>query len=132
MDMDMGLTFHRLGNHVTKTVHNSLKDNDSPQPTMDQIERVKRNPQQLYQRIVPPSEQEQRHHIDDRQCSSPIPHLAEHCRFIRTPLDHEGAKHDIRHQIPQQEGGLEPRGQSPYIDGTRKLELAVVSHAEER
>ena len=111
----------------------SLENNDAAQPPVDQIIRIKRNPQQVDQRVIPPSKQKQRHHVNRRQHSGPIHDLFEYdLGTVYPPVDHESAKHHVSHKITHEEEGLKSRRQGSDVYRPRELEFAVVPHLEER
>lgn len=70
------------------------------------------------------------YHVDHSQYSRTVPQLLADCRIGRTPLNTDNTKCNIGAEISREEEQLESSWKSSHIHSGRKLELPVMSLAE--
>lgn len=119
-----------VASQEAKRVSKRLQNHDATQPSMNEIVRVEGNAEQPDEGIVPPSQDEQRNHVDDGEDTRPVPHQSGNLGEWQRVVDGSDAKSDVGSEVGEEEGQLEACWQSTDINGRTELKFAVVSLAE--
>lgn len=107
-----------------------LEHHDATEPSVEEVESVKRHAEQRDERVISAGHQEERDHVDDGKITGPIPHQGRHARQGPGKVDGHDAKGHIGREVADQKDQLHSRGQRPDVDGRAELKLAVVALAE--
>lgn len=108
-----------------------LEDDDTSQPSVEEVEGVERDAEELDERVVAAGKDEQRNHVDDGQISGAVSDEGGDGLEGPGKVDGDDAKGDIGGKVGHEEDELEPRGKCPDVDGRAELELAVVALAQD-
>lgn len=126
------LTGQDLSGHPGGGVRNGFKDNDPSEPTVDEVHGVERNSGDLDDRVVASSKEEQRNHVDDRHDTGTVAELSSGGGIALAEVDLPHAESAVGSEVAQKHEGLKTAGERTDVDGSRELELTVVTCAEER
>lgn len=111
----------------------SFRHNDPPQPTMDEIERIKRYFQSPNQRIISASRYNQRNQVDDCERSGRSYQAMQRLTDGLGPVDHDHTKQDIQSNIACYQQCFEPGWDSSHVYmASTYPEFAIVPSFEQR
>ena len=125
------LTSLDLGSHPGNGVGNGFQDGDPSKPTVDEVHGVERNSSKLDDGVVASGEEEQRNHVDDRHHTGTVAELCSRGGIALVPVNPPDAETNIGSKVAHQHEGLETAGQRADVEGSRELEFAVVTGAEQ-
>lgn len=115
---------------VAQSVSKSLQSHNTAQPSVKEIERIKRDTQKVKEGVIPASHEEQGDHVGDSEGASTIDeHSGRRAHWLRK-VDAHNTESYIGGEVAEEEDELKARGESSNVDGRAKLELAVVPLAE--
>lgn len=109
----------------------SLEDDNTTQPTVQQVPSIKGNTQQSNQWVIPASHEHQGHQVDSGHGSSPVAHHTRDGMLIFAIGKGDHAADDIHHDNTHNEKGVKATGQCAKVDGAGQLHLLVMAVAEQ-
>ena len=110
---------------------NALGDDDTSTPSMQKVKGIERDSEKRDERIVPEREEYCGYEVESRELSTSTAKLGENGRATLTvPVEDETVS-DVGEQIESEEKRVKARGECADTDGRRKLDLLVVTSAEE-
>ena len=124
--------------HLHNPMNNRQRHNNAPKPAMQQIKLIKRDTQPNNQRIVPPSHDHQRNHIEHRQRPRAVSEMLQQ-RLMRqwivtrstAPFDPHAKECEIHCQNAHQYEKLKATRQDAHVD-SEQAHFSAVLAAEER
>jgi hypothetical protein len=122
----------RYTGDASNGMNDNLEDNDTAQPSVDQVEGVKGDAEEPDQRVVPPDHGEQEDHVDDGESPAPVPQESDSIGRGRSEADLGHTVCNIRGEVADQEDKLQSCGKSADVEGRAELKFPVVSLAEYR
>lgn len=118
-----GLGF--VGN-IADGVGKSLKNHNSSKPAVNQVHGVERDTSELDDGVVAAGQDEKRNHVDDSHDTRTAKKLASTCREAAV-VDLPDTETDVDSEVSNEEEALKAAGQGSNVEGSRHLELAVVT-----
>ena len=115
------------GNCVSK----SLKDDDTPQPSMDQVICVEGDAEQENEGAIPASQNEKWDHVHDRENTRAVSDEFRDLCIWQREVNGDNTEGDVGGKVGKEEGELKACRQGSDIDGRTELELAIVTFAED-
>ena len=109
----------------------SLEDDNSTQPTMQQVPGIKGHAQQRNQWVIPTSHKHQSHQVDGGHGSRPVAHHTRDGMLILAIGKSDRAADNVHHDNTQNEKGVKATGQCAEVDGAGQLHLLVMAVAEQ-
>lgn len=119
-----------LEGHPANSVRNGLENDDSSEPTVDKVHGVEGDTSQLDDGVIAASKKEQGNHVDDSHDTRAAQKLTS-TSGIGAVVNPPHAESNVDTKVAEEEKGLQAAGQCANTDGGGKLELAVVTGAEE-
>lgn len=110
----------------------SLKNHNPTKPPVEKVVGIERNAEQRNQWVVPPRQQKQWNHVDNRHDTRPVSDGRAKISRRKGPVNTEGAPEHIGGKVQEQEYKLEAGWQCANVDGARDLHLLIVSLTKER
>lgn len=114
----------------TRHMDKSLDAYNTPDPSVNSIESIKRHPRERYERIVSPRGQHQRQSIENCHVSSSVSPSVHREVQSSGPVHCDEEKDNIENNVRRQRNSHHPRWKSSHVDISKSSKLPVMAKTE--
>lgn len=121
-----------LVGHPGSEMCDSLEHRNPSKPAVDQVHGIKGDTRELDHGVVAASQEEEGNHVDGSHDAGTIANFLAKWSEGLVEIDAPDDKTDVGGEIANEQESLQTARKRTNVDGSRQLELAVVSGSEER
>jgi len=117
---------------MANSMANRLQDNNSSDPSVNEVVGVERDPEKRDQWIVSDSKKEKRNHIGDRKHARPIAEFGKDLTRRAVPVNGPDRETNVSSEENEKEDRLESCGNDTGTTSRPNLEMFIVPDTHER
>ena len=114
---ETSLTCMHFVGHPCGRMSNGFQNHNPADPSVDEVEGIKRNSAELDQWVVTPSQDEQWKHVHHGQYTAAVSKFSSHLGKLPAEVDADHAERNIGAEITQNHEQLESAGKGSNVDG---------------